>query len=124
MQTTFGVNMVALVGKVPSHAEPVGVIPNYRRAPREVIVAAQARAVGKEERAHISGTANRARETRRIIELIRRFARPATRARPDVDAQLSVVQGEPDLDLRSACPNSPSFEADAIKQEHADVIEG
>ena len=84
MQTTFGVNMVALVDNVPRTLPLRSVIHNYVQHQREVIVrrcqarASHARGAGPPPR----GPADRAREPRRRDRPDPRLARPRRRTQP------------------------------------------
>ena len=100
MQTTFGVNAVALVDNVPRTLPLRSIIHNYVQHQREVIVrrskyrAAQARGA----QAHPRGPAHRARQPRRGDRADPRRARPRRRPRrPDraVRAHLHPGPGDP-----------------------------
>ncbi len=125
MQTTFGVNMVALVDSVPRTLNLRAVIHHYVDHQREVIVRRTKHELSEQEaRAHILlGPADRARQPRRDHRADPRLARPRGRAR----AAGRALRAEPDpgdsaiLDLRLS--QLTALEADQIKQEHADVIE-
>ena len=124
MQTTFGVNMVALVDNVPRTLDLRAVIHNYVAHQREVIVRRTKHELSeKEARAHIlEGLLTALEHLDAIIELIR-----ASRDRDSARAQLverfdlSVIQASAILDLRLS--QLTALEADGIKQEHADVTE-
>src|SRR4051812_31367896 len=124
MQTTFGVNMVALVDNVPRTLDLRAVIHNYVAHQREVIVRRTKHELSeKEARAHIlEGLLTALEHLDAIIELIR-----ASRDRDSAREQLmerfdlSVIQASAILDLRLS--QLTALEADGIKQEHADVTE-
>src|SRR5260370_19851128 len=124
MQSTFGVNMVALVDNVPRTLPLRAVIHNYVAHQREVVVRRTKHELAeKEARAHIlQGLLIALEHLDAIIELIR-----ASRDRDDAREQLvgrfelSPVQATAILDLRLS--QLTALEADSIKQEHADVTE-
>src|ERR1022692_2814044 len=124
MQTTFGVNMVALVDNVPRTLDLRAVIHNYVAHQREVIVRRTKHELSeKEARAHIlQGLLTALEHLDAIIELIR-GSRDRDSAREQLIArfELSTVQATAILDLRLS--QLPALEADGIKQEHADVTE-
>jgi DNA gyrase subunit A len=124
MQSTFGVNMVALVDNVPRTLNLRAVIHNYVAHQREVIVRRTKHELAeKEARAHILlGLLVALDNLDAIIELIR-----ASRDRDDAREQLmtrfelSPIQASAILDLRLS--QLTALEADSIQQEHADVTE-
>ncbi len=124
MQSTFGVNMVALVDNVPRTLNLRAVIHNYVAHQREVIVRRTKHELAeKEARAHILlGLLIALDNLDAIIELIR-----ASRDRDDAREQLvarfelSPIQASAILDLRLS--QLTALEADSIKEEHADVTE-
>ncbi len=124
MQSTFGVNMVALVDNVPRTLNLRAVIHNYVAHQREVIVRRTKHELAeKEARAHILlGLLIALDNLDAIIDLIR-----ASRDREDAREQLvarfelSTIQASAILDLRLS--QLTALEADSIKQEHADVTE-
>jgi DNA gyrase subunit A len=124
MQSTFGVNMVALVDNVPRTLNLRAVIHNYVAHQREVIVRRTKHELSeKEARAHIlEGLLIALENLDAIIELIR-----ASRDRDSAREQLverfalSHIQASAILDLRLS--QLTALEADSIKQEHADVTE-
>jgi DNA gyrase subunit A len=124
MQTTFGVNMVALVDNVPRTLDLRAVIHNYVAHQREVIVRRTKHELSeKEARAHIlEGLLTALEHLDAIIELIR-GSRDRDSAREQLIArfELSTVQATAILDLRLS--QLTALEADGIKQEHADVAE-
>src|SRR5271167_1268703 len=124
MQSTFGVNMVALVDNVPRTLNLRAVIHNYVAHQREVIVRRTKHELSeKEARAHIlEGLLTALEHLDAIIELIR-GSRDRDSAREQLVArfELSPIQATAILDLRLS--QLTALEADSIKQEHADVTE-
>jgi DNA gyrase subunit A len=124
MQTTFGVNMVALVDNVPRTLNLRAVIHNYVAHQREVIVRRTKHELAeKEARAHIlEGLLIALENLDAIIDLIRASRdREAAREQLVERFELSAIQATAILDLRLS--QLTALEADAIKQEHADVTE-
>ena len=124
MQSTFGVNMVALVDNVPRTLNLRAVIHNYVAHQREVIVRRTKHELAeKEARAHIlEGLLVALENLDAIIELIRGSRdRDAAREQLVERFELSHIQASAILDLRLS--QLTALEADAIKQEHADVTE-
>jgi DNA gyrase subunit A len=124
MQSTFGVNMVALVDNVPRTLNLRAVIHNYVAHQREVIVRRTKHELSeKEARAHIlQGLLIALDHLDAIIELIR-ASRDRDNARDQLVArfELSTIQASAILDLRLS--QLTALEADSIQQEHADVTE-
>jgi DNA gyrase subunit A len=124
MQTTFGVNMVALVDNVPRTLDLRAMIHNYVAHQRDVIVRRTKHELSeKEARAHIlEGLLTALEHLDEIIELIR-GSRDRDSAREQLVArfELSTIQATAILDLRLS--QLTALEADGIKQEHADVTE-
>jgi DNA gyrase subunit A len=124
MQSTFGVNMVALVDNVPRTLPLQAVIHNYVAHQREVIVRRTKHELSeKEARAHIlEGLLTALEHLDAIIELIRGSRdRDAAREQLVARFELSHIQATAILDLRLS--QLTALEADSIKQEHADVTE-
>src|ERR1700730_17129350 len=124
MQSTFGVNMVALVDNVPRTLNLRSVIHNYVAHQREVIVRRTKHELSeKEARAHILlGLLIALEHLDTIIELIRASRdRDAAREQLVERFELSHIQATAILDLRLS--QLTALEADAIKQEHDDVME-
>jgi len=124
MQTTFGVNMVALVDGVPKTINLREAIGHYVTHQREVIVRRTKHELAeKEARAHIlQGLLIALDNLDAIIELIRASRdREAAREQLVERFGLSAIQASAILDLRLS--QLTALEADAIKQEHADVTE-
>src|SRR3954451_5220112 len=124
MQSTFGVNMVALVDGVPRTLSLRDVLSAYVAHQREVIVRrAKFELAQKEARAHVlEGLLIALDNLDAIIDLIRK-ARDRETAREELVArfELSAIQASAILDLRLS--QLTALESDAIKQEHADVTE-
>src|ERR1700689_583204 len=124
MQTTFGVNMVALVDNVPRTLNLRAVIHNYVAHQREVIVRRTKHELSETGGgAHIlEGLLTALEHLDEIIELIR-GSRDRDTAREQLIArfELSAIQATAILDLRLS--QLTALEADGIKQEHADVSE-
>ena len=124
MQTTFGVNMVALVDNVPRTLGLEAIIRNYVDHQREVVVRRTKYELRRAEaRAHIlEGLLIAMSDLDAVIELIRASRDPDT-AREGLIArfELSREQAQAILDLR--LQRLTALEADKIRQEHADLIE-
>jgi DNA gyrase subunit A len=124
MQSTFGVNMVALVDNVPRTLPLSAVIHNYVAHQREVVVRRTKHELAeKEARAHIlEGLLVALDNLDAIIELIRASRdREAAREQLVERFELSAIQATAILDLRLS--QLTALESDAIKKEHADVTE-
>src|ERR1700727_2409972 len=124
MQTTFGVNMVALVDNVPRTLNLRSVIHKYVAHQREVIVRRTKHELSeKEARAHIlEGLLIALDSLDAIIELIRASRdRDAAREQLVERFEVSHIQASAILDLRLS--QLTALEADAMQQEHADVTE-
>ena len=124
MQTTFGVNMVALLDGVPRTLSLTGIIDAYVRHQRDVIVRRTKYELRRaEERAHIlEGLLIAMRDIDRVIAIIRHAPEPDA-ARTDLMAEfdLSQRQAQAILDLRLA--RLTQLEAGKVEQEHADLVE-
>ncbi|WP_205696215.1 DNA gyrase subunit A [Conexibacter sp. SYSU D00693] len=124
MQSTFGVNTVALVDGVPRTLSLREVIQAYVAHQREVIVRrSKFELAQKEARLHIlEGYLIALDHLDEVIELIR-ASRDRDTARTALIERfgLSVVQASAILDLRLS--QLTALESDSIKQEHADVAE-
>ncbi|MCW2997001.1 MAG: gyrase, subunit [Solirubrobacterales bacterium] len=124
MQSTFGVNMVALVDGVPKTLPLRDVIHAYVVHQREVVVRRAKHELGqKEARAHVlEGLLIALDNLDAIIDLIRASKdRETARAQLIERFSLSTIQAEAILALRLS--QLTALESDAIKQEHADVTE-
>jgi DNA gyrase subunit A len=124
LQTTFGVNMVALVDGVPRTLGLVPLIKNYVDHQREVIVRRTKYELRRAEaRAHIlEGLLIALDNLDAVIELIRGSRDPdAARDGLMEKFELSREQAQAILDLR--LQRLTAMEADTIKREHADLVE-
>src|ERR671916_1029082 len=124
LQTTFGVNMVALVDGVPRTLGLVPLIKNYVDHQREVIVRRTKYELRRAEaRAHIlEGLLIALDNLDAVIELIRGSRDPdAARDGLIEQFELSREQAQAILDLR--LQRLTALEADKIKAEHKDLVE-
>jgi DNA gyrase subunit A len=124
MQSTFGVNMVALVDGVPRTLSLREVLSAYVAHQREVVVRrAKYELSQKEARAHVlEGLLIALDNLDAVIEVIRRSPnRESARTELVAQFELSQIQASAILDLRLS--QLTALESDAIKQEHADVTE-
>jgi DNA gyrase subunit A len=124
MQTTFGVNMVALVDNVPRTLSLREVIGHYVDHQREVIVRRTKYELRRsEERAHVlEGQLIALANLDEVIALIR-ASRDSETARAGLIErfELSLIQAQAILQLTLS--RLTALEADKIKQEHADLTE-
>ncbi len=124
LQTTFGVNMVALVENVPRTLNLRDVIKHYVQHQREVIVRrTQHELRVLERRVHVlEGLLIALDNLDAIIALIR-ASRDRENARGELVDRfgLTEIQASAILDLRLS--QLTALEADAIKTEHADKVE-
>jgi DNA gyrase subunit A len=124
MQSTFGVNTVALVDGVPKTLSLRELIHAYVAHQREVVVRrTKYELAQKEARAHVlEGLLIALDHLDEIIELIRASRdRESARGQLMERFELSAIQASAILDLRLA--QLTALEADSIKKEHADVTE-
>ena len=124
MQTTFGVNMVALVDGVPRTLDLRAIIHNYVQHQRDVVVRRTKHRLRRAEaRAHIlEGLLIALSELDAVIELIRSSADPdAARDGLIERFELSREQAQAILDLR--LQRLTALEADKIRAEHDDLVE-
>ncbi|HEX8977225.1 MAG TPA: DNA gyrase subunit A [Solirubrobacteraceae bacterium] len=124
MQTTFGVNMVALVDNVPRTLSLREVIGHYVDHQREVVVRRTKYELRRsEERAHVlEGQLIALANLDEVIALIRGSRDTETARQGLVDQfELSVIQAQAILQLTLS--RLTALEADKIKQEHADLVE-
>ncbi len=124
LQTTFGVNMVALVDNVPRTLSLREVIGHYVDHQREVIVRrTQYELRRSEERAHVlEGQLIALENLDAVIALIRRSRDPeGARTGLIEQFELTIVQAQAILQLTLS--RLTALEADKIKQEHADLVE-
>jgi DNA gyrase subunit A len=124
LQTTFGVNMVALVDNVPRTLSLREVLFHYIEHQREVIVRrTKFELRKKEERAHIvEGLLIALANIEEVIQLIR-SSRDVESARTGLVErfELSVIQAQAILQLTLS--RLTALEVDKLKQEHADLLE-
>jgi DNA gyrase subunit A len=124
MQSTFGVNMVALVDNVPRTLSLREVIGHYVDHQREVIVRRTKYELRRaEERAHVlEGLLIALANLDEVIALIRGSRDPETARRGLLERfELTLVQAQAILQLTLS--RLTALEADKIKQEHADLVE-
>src|ERR671939_2087517 len=124
LQTTFGVNMVALVDGVPRTLGLLPIVKNYVDHQRDVIVRRTKHELREREaRLHIlEGLLVAIADIDAVIELIRGSRDPDT-ARDGLMSQfeLSRIQAQAILDLR--LQRLTALESGKIKGEHADLLE-
>src|SRR6202789_2266383 len=124
MQTTFGVNMVALVDNVPRTLDLREVLGHYVDHQREVIVRrTQYELRRAEDRAHVlEGLLIALANLDEVIALIR-GSRDSEEARGGLITrfELTLVQAQAILQLTLS--RLTALEADKIKTEHADLVE-
>jgi DNA gyrase subunit A len=124
MQSTFGVNMVALVDNVPRQLPLRSVIHNYVGHQREVIVRRSKHELRTlEAQVHrLEGLLIALEHLDAVIALIRASSdRDSARSGLMESFGLSYIQAQAILDLR--LQSLTSMEADAIRREHADKVE-
>ncbi len=124
MQSTFGVNMVALVDNVPRTLSLREVIGYYVEHQREVIIRrTQYELRRAEERAHVlEGLLIALENLDEVIALIRGSRDPEAARTGLVERfALTVVQAQAILQLTLS--RLTALEADKIQQEHSDLVE-
>src|SRR2546423_1848856 len=124
MQSTFGVNMVALVDGVPRTLGLRQVIHNYVQHQRDVVVRRSKHELSElERRVHVlEGLLIALANLDDVIALIRASRDRATARTQLVDRfELTGVQAEAILQLRLS--QLTALEVDELKQEHADKLE-
>src|SRR3954465_6984233 len=124
MQTTFGVNAVALVDGVPRTLPLTGIIDAYVRPQREVVVRRTKHELRRaEERVHIlEGRLIALDNLDEVVALIRGSRDPDEARTGLMDKfDLSRIQAQAILDL--TLQRLTALEADKIRQEHADLVE-
>ncbi|HWK18162.1 MAG TPA: DNA gyrase subunit A [Solirubrobacteraceae bacterium] len=124
MQTTFGVNMVALVDNVPRTLSLREVIGHYVDHQREVIIRRTKDELAKAEaRAHVlEGLLIALANLDEVIALIRGSRDPAAAREGLVERfALTVIQAQAILQLTLS--RLTALEADKIQKEHADLTE-
>ena len=124
MQTTFGVNTVALVDGVPRTLSLRELIESYVQHQREVVVRRTKHELRqREDRLHVvEGLLLALDDLDAIIELIRASDDPDA-ARDGLMSQFSLtrIQAQAILDLR--LQRLTALEAGKLRQEHADLVE-
>jgi DNA gyrase subunit A len=124
LQTTFGVNMVALVDNVPRTLSLREAIGHYVDHQREIIIRRTKYELRRaEERAHVlEGLLIALDNLDEVIALIRASRDPETARNGLLERfELTVVQAQAILQLTLS--RLTALEADKIKQEHADLVE-
>ncbi|WP_051323672.1 DNA gyrase subunit A [Candidatus Solirubrobacter pratensis] len=124
MQSTFGVNMVALVDNVPRLLPLRSVIHNYVQHQREVIVRRSKHELRALERSvhRLEGLLVALDHLDEVIALIRGSAdRDTARTGLMERFELTHIQAQAILDLR--LQQLTALEADALRKEHADKME-
>jgi DNA gyrase subunit A len=124
LQTTFGVNMVALVDGVPRTLGLLPIVKNYVDHQRDVIVRRTKYELReKEARLHIlEGLLVAIANIDEVIELIRGSRDPDTAREGLMERfELSRIQAQAILDLR--LQRLTALQTNEIKQEHTDVLE-
>src|SRR6059058_3493011 len=124
MQSTFGVNMVALVDGVPRTLGLLQVIHNYVQHQREVVVRRAKHELAElERRVHVlEGLLIALANLDEVIALIRASRDRATARTGLVDRfELTGVQAEAILQLRLS--QLTALEVDELRKEHADKLE-
>src|SRR6202012_4273898 len=124
LQTTFGVNMVALVDNVPKTLSLREVIGHYVDHQREVIVRRTKYELRRaEERAHVlEGLLIALANIDEGIALIRGSRDPESARNGLIERfELTLIQAQAILQLTLS--RLTALEADKIKQEHADLLE-
>src|SRR3954452_2076025 len=124
MQSTFGVNMVALVDGVPRTLGLVQVIHNYVQHQRDVVVRRSKYELAElERRVHIlDGLLIAQANLDEVIALIRASPDRATARTGLIDRfELTLIQAEAVLQLRLS--QLTALEVDELKKEHADKLE-
>jgi DNA gyrase subunit A len=124
MQTTFGVNMVALLDGVPRTLNLQQVLTAYVGHQREVVVRrAKYELAQKEARAHVLEGLLIALDNLDAVIAVIRGSKDRETARGELIAQfgLTMIQAQAILDLRLS--QLTALESDAIRGEHADVME-
>jgi DNA gyrase subunit A len=124
MQSTFGVNMVALVDNVPKTLSLREVIGRYVDHQREVIVRRTKHELrNAEDRAHIlEGLLIALANLDEVIALIRNSPDPEA-ARTGLVNRFELTERQAEAILQLTLRRLTALEADKIKQEHADIAE-
>jgi DNA gyrase subunit A len=124
MQTTFGVNMVALVDNVPKTLALREVIGRYIDHQREVVVRRTKYELRRaEDRAHIlEGLLIALANIDEVIETIRRSPDRET-ARTNLVNRFELTERQAEAILQMTLGRLTALEVDKIRQEHADLLE-
>ena len=124
MQTTFGVNMVALVDNVPKTLSLREVIGRYVDHQREVIVRRTKFELRRaEERAHIlEGLLIAQANIDEVIAIIRGSANRED-ARVNLVNRFELSERQAEAILQMTLGRLTALEVDKLKQEHADLLE-
>jgi DNA gyrase subunit A len=124
MQTTFGVNMVALVDNVPKTLSLREVIGRYVDHQREVIVRRTKYELRRaEERAHIvEGLLIAQANIDEVIAIIRGSA-DREQARVNLVNRFELSERQAEAILQMTLGRLTALEVDKLKQEHADLME-
>src|SRR4051794_28790576 len=124
MQTTFGVNMVALVDNVPKTLSLREVIGRYVDHQREVIVRRTKYELrNAEDRAHIlEGLLIALANLDEVIATIRSSPDRET-ARVNLVNQFELSERQAEAILQMTLGRLTALEVDKIRQEHADIVE-
>jgi len=124
MQTTFGVNMVALVDNVPRTLSLREVLGHYVDHQREVIVRrTQYELRRAEERAHVlEGLLIALANLDEVIALIR-GSQDTEQARTGLIDRFSLTLVQAQAILQLTLSRLTALESDKIKTEHADLVE-
>ncbi|HXE44176.1 MAG TPA: DNA gyrase subunit A [Conexibacter sp.] len=124
MQTTFGVNMVALVDNVPKTLSLREVIGRYVDHQREVIVRRTKHELRiAEDRAHIlEGLLIALANLDEVIDTIRRSP-DREQARVRLVGRFELSERQAEAILQMTLGRLTALEVDKIKQEHADIVE-
>jgi DNA gyrase subunit A len=124
MQTTFGVNMVALVDNVPKTLSLREVIGRYVDHQRDVIVRRTKHELRiAEDRAHIlEGLLIALANLDEVIATIRRSPDRET-ARVNLVNKFELSERQAEAILQMTLGRLTALEVDKIKQEHADIVE-
>ncbi len=124
MQTTFGVNMVALVDNVPKTLSLREVIGHYVDHQREVVVRRTKYELrNAEDRAHIlEGLLIALANLDEVIALIRSSPDPES-ARMGLVNRFELTERQAEAILQLTLRRLTALEADKIKQEHTDLRE-
>jgi DNA gyrase subunit A len=124
MQSTFGVNMVALVDNVPRTLPLRSVIHNYVQHQREVIVRRSKHELRSLERSvhRLEGLLIALDNLDAVIELIR-GSRDRDAARSGLVEQFGLTELQAQAILELRLQQLTALEADAIRREHADKVE-